>query len=135
MPGEPGGDVRGPRRVTFVYLGRRGLSRFALDVVRAALADESMAATIVVSRQNESYSSFAELNEAHLPADTFSTDAGAVWRAWRIPLVRRRLEAAIARHQPGVVIELMPHAWSRGARSRDRSRARRLRRRRSRLKC
>lgn len=96
----------------FIYLGRRGLSRFAFELARAAQVDESMAATIVVSRQNEMYASFAELQDAHLAVDTYSTNVGAVLQAWRIPIIRRCLKAAVARHRPEVVIELMPHAWS-----------------------
>ena len=99
-------------RVTFVYWGRRGLSRFALDVARAALADESMSASISVSRQNESFAAFAELGDAVFPIDTFSTNAGALLQAWRIPRGRERFLQHIAKHRTEVVIELMPHFWS-----------------------
>jgi len=99
-------------RVTFVYWGRRGLSRFALDIVRAALADEGIRATVSVSRQNESFAAFAQLGEAVLPIDTFGMSAGALLQAWRIPRVRARLLQHIAAHRTDVVIELMPHVWS-----------------------
>lgn len=101
-----------PSRVMFIYLGRRGFSSFALDVARAAVADDTITATIVVSRQNGSYASFAELKEAHLPLDTFKTNAGALLHSWRIPAIRRRLKGAIDQHKPDMIVELMPHAWS-----------------------
>ncbi len=71
-----------------------------------------MAATIMVSRQDKNYGAFSKLAEAHLAVDTFSSDVGAILQAWRIPIIRRRLSAAIEQHRPEVVIELMPHAWS-----------------------
>lgn len=104
--------VKAPTRVMLIYLGRRGLSRFSLDFVRAAQADESIAATIVVSRQNELFASFAELKNAHLAVSTYNTNAGALFQAWRVPIIRRCLEAAVAQQRPEIVIELMPHVWS-----------------------
>ncbi len=99
-------------RVMFVYLGRRGLSRFAYDVARAGLADKAMAASIMVSRQNELYSAFSDLGEAHLAVDTFNSNPGAILQAWRIPLIRRQLRQHLRSVRPQVVIELMPHVWS-----------------------
>jgi len=101
-----------PPRVLFTYWGRRGLSRFALDVARAALARPGISAAISVSRQNESFDAFAELGEAVVPIDTFSANVGALSQAWRIPMIRRQLAQHVARHRPAVVIELMPHVWS-----------------------
>lgn len=95
-----------------IYLGRRGLSRFVLDVARAGLADTTLDTTIMISRQNENYGAFSELAKAHLAVDTFSSNAGAILQAWRIPIIRHRLRAFIERNQPEVVIELMTHAWS-----------------------
>lgn len=101
-----------PPRVMFIYWGRRGLSRFALDVARAALANESISATISVSRQNENFAAFRELGDAVLPVDTFTSNIGALLQAWRLPIMRRQLLQHIALHRPEVVIDLMPHVWS-----------------------
>ncbi|MEW6640321.1 MAG: glycosyltransferase [Pseudomonadota bacterium] len=99
-------------RVLFTYWGRRGLSRFALDVAKAALAKPGLAASVSVSRQNESFAAFAELGEAVVPVDTFSSNIGALSQGWRIPIIRRQLQRHIAEHRPAAVIELMPHVWS-----------------------
>lgn len=108
-----GGDVQSKQvRVMFLYWGRRGLSRFALDVARAALANKSFSTTISVSRQNEIFAAFEELGEAVVPIDTFTSNLGALLQAWRIPIIKRLLLRYIAMHQPEVVIELMPHVWS-----------------------
>jgi glycosyltransferase involved in cell wall biosynthesis len=102
----------GLSRVTFLYWGRRGLSRFALDVARATLANDRISASISVSRKNESFAAFGELGEAVVPIETFSTNVGALLAAWRIPVVRKQLLQHMAVHRPQAVIELMPHVWS-----------------------
>jgi glycosyltransferase involved in cell wall biosynthesis len=96
----------------FLYWGRRGLSRFVLDVARAALANNNISASISVSRQNESFAAFDALGTALVPIDTFSSNVGGLLHAWRIPIIRRRLMRHIAARRVEVVIELMPHVWS-----------------------
>lgn len=101
------------RRVMFVYWGRRGaLSQFTLELARTAVADDTIAATISVSRQNELFSNFTELGSALWPIDTFASSAGAALNAWRIPVIRRRLHDKLVADRTEVVIELMPHVWS-----------------------
>ncbi len=100
------------RRVMFIYWGRRGMSRFALDLMRAALSSRNISATISVSRQNESFPDFSRLGEVVLPINTFSSDVGALLRASRVPLIRSQVRQHIAATRPEVVIELMPHVWS-----------------------
>jgi glycosyltransferase involved in cell wall biosynthesis len=108
-----GGDVRSRQaRVMLLYWGRRGLSRFVIEVARATLASETVSATLSVSRQNENFAAFTELGEGVMPVDTFSTGLGALLQAWRVPIIRKRLLRHIAAHRPEVVIELMPHVWS-----------------------
>lgn len=107
-----GGVLEAPARVMFLYWGRRGVSRFALELAQAALADEWYDATISVSRQNESFAAFAGLGDRLLPIDTFASHAGVLTQAWRIPLLRRRLGRQVAAHRIQAVIELMPHVWS-----------------------
>ena len=96
----------------FLYWGRRGLTQFSREVARAALADPGLAATISLSRQNESFAAFAEFGNALFPVDTFSASRGALTQAWRIPSLRRRLVDRIARDRTEAVIELLPHVWS-----------------------
>lgn len=107
-----GRDVSVPVRILFLYWGRRGLSRFALDLAHAALANERLDAAISVSRQNESLPAFAELGDRLLLVDTFETNAGALTNAWRIPQLQRQLIDYVTSHRVEMVIELMPHAWS-----------------------
>jgi glycosyltransferase involved in cell wall biosynthesis len=99
-------------RVMFLYWGRRGLTQFALEVARAALANPGMAATISVARQNERFGAFAECGDALFPIDTFATNLGAMTQAWRIPRLRLHLLSRLMRDRTQVVINLMPHVWS-----------------------
>ena len=111
MPDRPHAQDQ-PRRVMFLYWGRRGLSKLAAEIARTAAADPGLAATISVSRQNDDFAAFADCGSALFPIDTFSHDSGALTYAWRIPLLRRQLARRIARDRTEVVIELMPHVWS-----------------------
>lgn len=103
--------MRSPR-VLFTYWGRRGLSRFALELAQAAASTPGLAARLSVSRQNESFAAFAALGDAVVPIDTFERNSGALLMAWRLPLIRRQLIRYIGEHRPDAVIELMPHVWS-----------------------
>ena len=96
----------------FAYLGRRGISRFALDLMRTALAEKHICATMAVSRQNEEFEAFNQLGEAIFPINTFSNNAGALLQAWRLPIIRRQFRQHLVARRPDVVIELMPHVWS-----------------------
>ncbi len=98
--------------VMFAYWGRRGLSRLVLDVARAASTAGGFAASVSVSRQNENFAAFESFGPALVPVDTFSTNAGAILQAWRIPIIRKRLGRHIAENNVDVVIDLMPHVWS-----------------------
>jgi glycosyltransferase involved in cell wall biosynthesis len=80
--------------------------------MRAALSSRSISATISVSRQNESFAEFSQLDEQVFPIDTFSNDVGALLHAWRVPIIRRQIRQHIAATRPDVIIELMPHVWS-----------------------
>jgi glycosyltransferase involved in cell wall biosynthesis len=100
------------KRVIFVYLGRRGFSRFALDVARAAIKDPAITPMMIVSRQNESHESFSALGPAVVSVDTFERSSGAIFNAWRIREIRSELRAAIEQFKPELIIELMPHVWS-----------------------
>lgn len=99
-------------RLMFLYLGRRGLSHFALDLAWAAVAQPGVESTIIVSRQNEIYEAFSQLGEGHLGVHTFSANVGLLAGTWRIPSICQQLRNSIERQRPHAVIELMPHAWS-----------------------
>lgn len=108
-----GGDVLvEPARVMFLYWGRRGLTQFALEVMRAAHANARIAATISVSRQNESFTKFDEFGPTVFPIDTFAANIGALTQAYRIPQLRKRFLTRLREERTQVVIELMPHVWS-----------------------
>lgn len=96
----------------FTYWGRRGMSLFALNLMRAALASSDICATISVSRQNEDFGHFSQFGEVILPINTFSNNVGAMLQAWRLPIIRNQLRQHIAATRPDVVIELIPHIWS-----------------------
>lgn len=102
-----------PLSIMLLYLGRRGvMSRFTLEAMRAARGVPDIEASVCVSRHNESFSSFYEFGNDLLFLDTFSTNSGAFFAAWRIPFLWQRLETAIRKRHVRTVIELMPHVWS-----------------------
>ena len=96
----------------FLYWGRRGFTRFALECARAAVADPTLDVCISVSRQNENFEAFAEFGSKLFAVDTFSSNLGALGRAPRIPTLRRRLAQEISARKIEAAIELMPHVWS-----------------------
>lgn len=109
----PHRDGMEPARVMFAYLGRRGaLVQFTLELARTARLDEHLAPTICISRQNENYSAFGEFGESVLGVNTFASTMGAVFQAWRIPLLRRQLVKRLHDDRIEAVIDLMPHVWS-----------------------
>jgi glycosyltransferase involved in cell wall biosynthesis len=107
---EPGSGRR--RDVLFMYWGRRGLSQFALELARVALADPTLVATISVSRQNDLFSELQAFGSGIAPIDTFANNLGALARPWRILHVRRMIADLVVRKRIEVVIDLMPHVWS-----------------------
>ena len=102
----------GSRHVVFIYWGRRGLSRFLLDLTRTALTSDSISASVLVSRQNESFADISRFGEGVVPIDTFDSNVSALLQVWRVPFIRRKLLQHIAKTRAEVVIELMPHVWS-----------------------
>lgn len=100
-------------RLTFLYLGRRGaLSRFTLEAMAAVRDLAGVEASVVVSRQNEQAAAFEALGSRALLLDTFTTGAGAILGAWRVPRLRHQLAADLRQRRSEAVIELMPHVWS-----------------------
>ena len=102
-----------PTSVMFLYLGRRGaMSRFTLEAMRAASTLSNIAASAFVSRQNENFPALTAFGEQCIGVDTFHHGSGALFAAWRIPVLRRTLASEIRKRGVGLVIELMPHIWS-----------------------
>ena len=105
-------EVR-PARIMFLYLGRRGIiSRLMLEALWSAHSCPGLEASVCLSRQNEIFGAFAEFGKSVVSVDTFATDRGAIFAAWRIPKLRHRIGAEIRRRHVSAVIELMPHVWS-----------------------
>ena len=107
-----GNVPQAPTRVMFLYWGRRGLTQFTYEIAQAAIADNSLFATISVSRQNESFEKFNLLGPNLFAIDTFSLSIGAIAGSWRIPIIRRQLAKWLLQDRTQIVIELMPHIWS-----------------------
>jgi glycosyltransferase involved in cell wall biosynthesis len=100
-------------RILFLYWGRRGaLSRFTLELGRAALVVPGLRATLSVSQQNESFGNFREFGDALFPVKTFVNSFGSLAGAWRLPQLRQRFLARIMRDRTQAVITLMPHVWT-----------------------
>jgi glycosyltransferase involved in cell wall biosynthesis len=108
----PGHRSRARRHVTFLYLGRRGLSRFALELAQAVAEMPDVQATFCISRQNEIYREFARTGCRLLPADTFETAAGALSRGYRARTLHRNLLGELTRQRSAGVVTLMPHIWT-----------------------
>ncbi len=107
-----GGVLEATARVMFLYWGRRGLTRFVIELAHAAVASTRIDASVSVSRQNEGFTDFGELGSRLVPVDTFATNAGVLGQSWRIPLLRGLLAREVTDRRVEAVIELMPHVWS-----------------------
>lgn len=101
-----------PRRVAFLYWGRRGLTQFAAELAAAAAADPTLDALISISRQNEDFDRFDTLGNRLFPVDTFQSHGGAIANAWRVPVLQRTLAGRLRGARVEAVIDLMPHVWS-----------------------
>jgi glycosyltransferase involved in cell wall biosynthesis len=104
--------VSTPRRVLFLYLGRRGaLGRFTLELAQAASVMPELEPIIAVSRMNENISEFAWLGKSLLPLDTFDSVL-SVSNVRNFLATRRRLLRRIADDNVATVVTLMPHIWT-----------------------
>ena len=108
-----GGEGHEPKRVMFLYWGRRGaMSHFTLELGRVVLNAPDLTAVISVSRQNEMFPAYLEFGDALLPVDTFTSNLGAIADVWRLVALRRRLAARLRADKVQAVIQLMPHVWT-----------------------
>jgi glycosyltransferase involved in cell wall biosynthesis len=98
--------------VLFLYLGRRGLSRFTLELARSVAKLSHVRATFCVSRQNEMFEAFAGLTCRLLPVDTFAGPSGALVRGYRVRTLYRTVLEELTRQRSAGVVTLMPHIWT-----------------------
>lgn len=102
-----------PHRTLFVYWGRRGgVSRFALDVWRAAQAEPLLDAMISVSRQNETFEEFATTSARLIPINTFTSNAGAILNLRSLPSQRTMLRERLQQDGIESVVLLLSHVWT-----------------------
>lgn len=105
--------MAGPRKVIFLYWGRRGgLTPYVLGVHRAALAEPGIAPLLCVSRQNDDFAAYSSVGNSVIGVDTFRGGAGALGAAWRIPLLRGQLARLVRDRGIELAVTLMPHVWS-----------------------
>jgi glycosyltransferase involved in cell wall biosynthesis len=109
-PGHRPADA--PAHILFLYLGRRGLSRFTLDLARSVAELKHVRATFCVSRQNEIFEEFAGLGCRVLPVDTFQAAGGALVRGYRVRTLYRNVLGELMRQRSAGVVTLMPHVWT-----------------------
>jgi glycosyltransferase involved in cell wall biosynthesis len=101
-----------PHHLLFLYLGRRGLSRFTLELARSVGRLKHVRATFCVSRQNEMLEAFADLGCRILPVDTFAAAGEALVRSYRVLALCRTVLDELARGRSTGVVTLMPHIWT-----------------------
>jgi glycosyltransferase involved in cell wall biosynthesis len=91
-----------------LYWGRRGLSRFAMQVAHAM----GKSGLVSVTRSNDLHAAFdADFPERILSIETFKTSSGALLEAYKILRLRRQLRLFLAEHRVTAVVDLMPHLW------------------------
>jgi glycosyltransferase involved in cell wall biosynthesis len=103
---------RPPPHVMFLYLGRRGSGRFALELARCIGELAHVRATFCVSRQTELFQEFAGLTCRVLPVDTIEGAGGALARGYRVRTLYRDVLGELTRQRSAGVITLMPHIWT-----------------------
>lgn len=92
-----------------LYWGRRGLSRFALDLAKAMPGGRPFGSFCFT---NEMFANIeAYFGDRFCPVDTFDNDIGSVFSAWKIPLIRRHLAKFLNLHRPAFVLDVIPHIW------------------------
>jgi glycosyltransferase involved in cell wall biosynthesis len=101
-----------PRHLMFLYLGRRGLSRFALELAQSVAELPNMRATFCISRQNEIFREFARTGCRLLPVDTFESATGAFSRSYRVRSLYRNIVGELTHQRSAGVVTLMPHVWT-----------------------
>ena len=106
------GSACTPAHILFLYLGRRGLSRFTLDLAHHVAELKHVRATFCVSRQNEMFEEFAGLGCRVLPVDTFEAASGALMRGYRVRALYRTVLDELVRQRSTGVVTLMPHIWT-----------------------
>lgn len=88
------------------------MSRFTLELAKAATGSPHIEALVSVSRSTEMFASFEQFGPALVPVSTYSHGAGALAAAWRIPTLRRLIWRVVVDHRVDAVVNLMPHVWT-----------------------
>lgn len=97
----------------FTYWGRRGaITQMAREIADATQARDDLAATISVSRQNESFAAFEPFADRLFAVQTFMSSKGAAAGLWRVPALRRQLLERLKNDRTDIVVDLMPHVWA-----------------------
>lgn len=97
--------------IVFMYLGRRGLGRYTLELARALRSFQAQPATFVLSEQNEMIKGI-EANAPHLlklPTFAHPASPAAVANFLR---AREALLGFLECTRPAAVVNLMPHVWT-----------------------
>lgn len=101
------------RRIAFLYLGRRGgVARLAYELAAAATRHHRMDPLLVVSESNELLDLMRTLPGVVRTVSTFRSGVGALFRAYRIPLLVQNLNAAFNDHRTEAIVVLASHVWS-----------------------
>lgn len=88
------------------------MSRFTLELAKAAIGSPHVEALVSVSRSTEMFASFEPFDPALVPVSTYSHGSGALAAAWRIPGLRRLIRRVLAEQRIDAVVNLMPHVWT-----------------------
>jgi glycosyltransferase involved in cell wall biosynthesis len=97
--------------IVFMYLGRRGLGRYTLELAQAVRSLPSMRPTFVVSEQNEIIENIAHSARDIVKLPTFAHAASAA-PAINFRRARDTLFGFLEHSRPCSVVNLMPHVWT-----------------------
>lgn len=101
-----------PRRISLLYLGRRGaLPTFTLELSRA-LVNQGHRVQLLLSEMVAHATDFMALDADTSFLPTFSRAHGAISQVAKLPRLRARTDDLIRAFEPEVVIETMAHVWS-----------------------
>lgn len=96
-----------------VYWGRRGpFGGMTADLAAALLAGGHAAPSVSLSAYLEDLDRFGGAPYPVDTIETFASERGALTQLYRLPAIRRQLEAAIRRQGTRAAVTVMAHVWS-----------------------
>lgn len=111
-PAAAGATEQDPRRVLFVYWGRRGaMSHFAVEIAEA-LKGKAGGDAISFAEDNELADRIEDSGPNAWPFRTFARDHGAITGLWRFRRQRRDLVRRAREEGFAAIIVLMSHVWT-----------------------